>query len=148
MGEVVVWQVDLTNEGAPLSLQDTCDDGYGANISQLVFVHIQLGVAKIKNWETWVIFDYVFDIMSVFLAIQLIIFHGQRNNPLILLKTVYDASEIWLKLIIRQVDFEEVVVSLEDSLADYDGRHLTHTLVFETDSVVPLMEHHLADEAL
>jgi len=67
---------------------------------------------------------------------------------MVLLNTIHDAPEIGLKLVVWKIDLQKVVVSLKDSLSDDLGGHLAHALVFEANTVVPLVKHHLADESL
>ena len=119
--EVVVGQIDFTNERASLSLKDTSNNCYSTDISQFVFVYVKFGIAKIKDGKTWMILNDVLNIMGMLLPIQLVVSHSQRDQPIVLLDTVYDAPEISLKLVVREIDLQKVVVCLEDFLTDDKG---------------------------
>ena len=120
-GEVVVGQIDFTNERASLSLKDTSNNCHCTDISQFVFVHVEFGIAKVKDRKTWMILNDVLNVVGMLLPIQLVVSHGQRDQPVVLLDTVYDAPEISLELVVREIDLQKVVVSLEDFLSDDKG---------------------------
>ena len=94
------------------------------------------------------ILDNGLDIESIMKAIDLIISHRERYQTLILNDTLYNLCKVLLKLIIWQVDFQEVFVSNQKLFGDDRCWLEAHTLVFEAKLVISLVQLHLSYKSL
>ena len=54
-------------------------------------------------------------------SVDLVVLHGQRDEPIILLNTLHNMSEVILELIVRQINSGEVLVASDDLFSDHDS---------------------------
>ena len=90
----------------------------------------------------------LFYISGMFLAVELVVSHYERNKSLIVSNTLNDRFKVLLKLIVWEINSAQVVVATNDFLADNLCRFWAHTLVSEADSIFALMKHHLSYKSL
>lgn len=86
-----------------LGLQDPLDQADSANISQLIFIGIQLTISKINCSQTGMILYQHSQLISMILPTQLIIPHHQAYYPTILPNRIKNRLQICLKLVATQV---------------------------------------------
>ena len=94
------------------------------------------------------ILDDLLQIVSIVNSIDLIVSHYQCYKPIVLANAFHYLFEISLELVVRQIDFHDVFVVLEQSFADHDGRLVSHALIFEAQFVISLVQLHLGHKSL